>query len=173
MKNLVSILLFISMVSTVLNANAQQADALLSKSVILDVSADEVWETLRQLDKFGELFPNFIAEVWIDDYQKPQVGLERKCTAPGQAKGTVSYKETIIAFDDEKRFYAYAVSGVPAKDMVNMFKVVDLGYKKSMVLWNSTGWTFVENPQMSKDQFMGFMGAALDEAMSVLAKKFD
>jgi len=161
--------LCVSSLSTI----AQKADAILSKSVVLNSSADEVWSELRQLDRFGELFPNFIAEVWIDNYTTPKVGLQRKCTAPGQAKGTVSYQESIIEFDDEKRFYAYAVSGVPAKDMVNMFKVIDLGYQKSMVVWNSTGWTFIENPQMSEDQFLGFMGAAIDEAMSVLNRKFN
>lgn len=173
MKNLVKTITVAIILLLTMNVQAQEADAIVTKSIVLNASADEVWGELRQLDKFGELFPNFIAEVWIDNYKAPKEGLIRKCTAPGQKKGTVSYQETIKEFDDEKRFYSYEVSGVPAKDMVNMFRVVDLGYKKSMVVWNSTGWTFIENPQMNKEQFTGFLGSALDEAMAQFNKKFN
>ena len=173
MNKLFKVILIIMVCST-LSAYAQKPDALMSKSVVLNASADDVWEVLRDLEKFDLLFPNFLADVWIEgDFTGPKEGLVRKCTAPGEQKGTVSYSETITEFDDEKRFYAYAVNGVPAKNMINMFKVVDLGYKKSMVIWNSTGWTFVENPQMTREQFVGFMGSALDEAMSELDKKFN
>ncbi|WP_430966998.1 SRPBCC family protein [Spongiimicrobium sp. 2-473A-2-J] len=173
MKNPIKTIAVVITILMTMNVQAQQANAIMTKSVVLNASVDNVWEELRQLDKFGELFPNFIAEVWIDDYKVPKEGLVRKCTSPGQKKGTVSYSETISEFDDEKRFYSYAVSGVPAKDMVNMFKVVDLGYKKSMVVWNSTSWTFVENPHMTKEQFLGFLGSALDEAMAQFDKKFN
>lgn len=173
MKNVSKIILLTIISLVTMETNGQNAEAILTKSVILNSSADDVWGELRQLDKFGELFPNYIADVWIDSYSEPKTGLERKCTAPGQKKGTVSYKETIYEFDDEKRFYSYKVEGIPAKNMINMFKVVDLGYKKSMVIWNSTGWSFIKNPNMSREEFISFMGAALDEAMLVLNKKFN
>ncbi len=173
MKNIFKTISVVIIILITMNMQAQKSDAIMSKSIVLNASADEVWGSLRQLDKFEELFPSFLSEAWIEHYSGPKEGLIRKCTAPGQKKGTVSYSETINEFDDEKRFYSYAVSGVPAKNMVNMFKVVDLGYNKSMVVWNSTGWTFVENPQMTEDQFKGFMGSALDEAMTQLDKRYN
>jgi len=173
MKKLVKSILVSFSILFAMNTQAQNADIKLTKSVELNASADDVWASLRQLDKFGELFPNFISEVWIDGYKKPKAGLERKCTAPGQPKGTVSYKETIKEFNEKKRFYSYAVEGIPAQGMVNSFEVISLGKKKSKVIWKSEGGKFMENPQMTKVQFEEFMGSALDEAMSVLAKKFN
>ena len=173
MKIMTKFLLTIVIGFVTISAQTQRSDIIVSESVVLNASADEVWTELRHLDKFAELFPNFVSDVWIEGYNGPKTGLERKCTAPGQKKGTVSYKETIIEFNDDKRYYAYAVEGVPAKDMVNSFKVVDLGYKRSMVIWNSAGWTFIENSQMSEEQLIGFIHSSLGEAMSALDKKFN
>ncbi|MEO0573729.1 MAG: hypothetical protein AAF039_18670, partial [Bacteroidota bacterium] len=97
----------------------------------------------------------------------------RSCCKPiaGQTRKTAdkpAYTETVVEFDDEKRFYSYVVQGVPAKNMLNSFKVVDLGYHKCMVVWNSSGWTFIENPQMNKEQFLGFLNSASDQMMSKL-----
>ncbi len=52
--------------------------------------------------------------------------------------------------------------------MVNSFKVVDLGYQKCMVVWSSSGWTFVENPQMNKEQFIGFLDTVSNQMMARL-----
>ena len=170
MKNLMIIAL-VAFTFISLNTKAQQSDAIITKSVVINASADDVWERLRQLDKLEEIVPSFLATSWIVDGVKPGVGAKRSCAAPGQPKGEASYTEQVIEYDDEKRFYSYAViEGVPAKNMLNMFKVVDLGYKKCMVVWNSTGWEFIENPNMTKEQFMGFLSSAGDEMMTTLYK---
>lgn len=148
---------------------AQKTDALMTKTKIINASADEVWGRLRKLDKIEELTPDFIGDSWVTG--PVGVGATRSCAAPGQTRKTAenpAFTETILTYDDEKRFYSYAVSGVPAKNMVNSFKVVDLGYKKCMVVWSSGGWTFVENPQMNKEQFVGFLDTVSNQLMARL-----
>ncbi len=54
--------------------------------------------------------------------------------------------------------------------MVNSFKVIDLGYKKCMVVWTSNGGEYIENPQMSEEQFMGFINSAGDAVIAGLYK---
>ena len=150
-------------------AKAQKTNALITKTKIINASADEVWERLRKLDKVEELTPDFIGDSWVTG--PIGVGAVRSCSAPGQTRKNAenpAFTETVLAFDDEKRFYSYSVSGVPAKNMVNSFKVVDLGYKKCMVVWRSGGWTFVDNPQMSKTQFMGFLDTVSNQMMAKL-----
>ena len=123
---------------------------------------------MRKLDKVEELTPDYVGDSWITG--TVGVGATRSCSAPGQTRKSAdpAFTETILAYDDEKRFYSYAVAGVPAKNMVNSFKVVDLGYKKCMVVWSSGGWTFVENPQMDKAQFMGFLDAVSTQLITRL-----
>ncbi|MEM9361377.1 MAG: SRPBCC family protein [Bacteroidota bacterium] len=150
-------------------AKAQNSDAIMTKTQIIGASADEVWARLRKLDKIEELTPDFIGDSWITG--AIGVGATRSCSAPGQTRKTASnpaFTETVLSYDDEKRFYSYSVSGVPAKNMVNSFKVVDLGYKKCMVVWSSGGWTFVENPQMNKEQFVGFLDTVSNQMMAKL-----
>nr|WP_297912511.1 SRPBCC family protein [uncultured Allomuricauda sp.] len=148
---------------------AQKTDAIMTKTQIINASADEVWGRLRKLDKIEELTPDFIGDSWVTG--TIGVGATRSCSAPGQTRKSTdnpAFTETILAYDDEKRFYSYAVSGVPAKNMVNSFKVVDLGYKKCMVVWSSRGWTFMENPQMNKEQFVGFLDMVSNQLMARL-----
>ncbi|MEM8509574.1 MAG: SRPBCC family protein [Bacteroidota bacterium] len=153
------------------NAFAQNPDAILSKSVVINASADEVWSRLRKLDKIEELTPDFVGDSWIEG--AVGVGAKRSCTAPGETRKTAekpAYTETVLMYDDEKRFYSYAVAGIPAKNMVNSFKVVDLGYKKCMVVWSSSGWTFIENPQMTEEQFLAFLDTVSNQLMDGLNK---
>ena len=148
---------------------AQTADAIMTKTQIINASADEVWGRLRKLDKVEELTPDFIGDSWVTG--PIGVGAKRSCSAPGQTRKTAenpAFTETVLIYDDEKRFYSYSVSGVPAKNMVNSFKVVDLGYKKCMVVWSSGGWTFMENPQMNKEQFVGFLDTVSNQMMARL-----
>ncbi|MEO1436840.1 MAG: SRPBCC family protein [Bacteroidota bacterium] len=150
-------------------SDAQNSEAIVSKTVVINASADVVWERLRALDRIEELTPDFVGDSWIDG--NVGIGAKRSCTAPGQTRKTAdqpAYTETVVAYDDEKRFYSYAVMGVPAKNMLNSFKVVDLGYKKCMVVWNSSGWTFMENPQMSEEQFLAFLDRVSDQLMARL-----
>ena len=141
-------------------AHAQAADARLTVTRVIDASVDDVWGQIRQLDDLAE-FSSLIASV---DYTGDLgVGGKRVCTAPdGQGK----YVESIVGFDDATRSYRYAVvEGVPVQGLVNGFKVVDLGYNKAMVVWTSTYESFVENPQMTEEQFVGFMQGAINEML--------
>ncbi|MEM8909302.1 MAG: SRPBCC family protein, partial [Bacteroidota bacterium] len=144
MKLVKMVLAFAIVIGSIIGSNAQSSDAIVTKTTVINASADDVWERLRQLDKIEELTPDFVGDSWIDG--ELGVGAKRTCTAPGQTRKTAekpAFTETVLSYDDEKRFYSYAVSGVPAKNMLNSFKVVDLGYKKCMVVWNSSGWTFM------------------------------
>ncbi len=168
MKNLIALAAILIMGLGFQKANAQSANAIVTKTQVINASADDVWERLRQLDKLEEIIPDFLANSWLVGGAKPGVGVQRSCSAPDAKKGEASYTETIVEYDDEKRFYSYAVVGVPAKNMVNSFKVVDLGYNRCMVVWNSSGWEFMENPQMTKEQFLGFLNSAGDAMMAGL-----
>ena len=55
--------------------------------------------------------------------------------------------------------------------MVNQFKVVDLGYEKSMVVWTSSYEKFVTNPQMDETQFKGFLTQASGEMIANVGKR--
>mgnify|MGYP001794658105 CR=1 FL=1 len=148
---------------------AQTTDADITKSQIIAASADEVWERLRQLDGLEEIIPDFLGDSWLVASAEPGVGAKRSCAAPGTPKGQASYTEQILEYDDEKRYYVYAVvEGVPAKGMVNSFKVVDLGYQKCMVVWTSSMEAFIENPQMTEEQFLGFINSAGDAMLAGL-----
>ena len=149
---------------------AQGADPIsLTTTKIINASADDVWNRLRQLDGLEEIIPEFLADSWVINDATPGVGAKRSCAAPGTPKGQASYTEQVVEYNDDNRFYAYAVvEGVPAKNMVNSFKVVDLGYKKCMVIWQSEGGQFIQNPNMTKEQFTGFLNSASEAMMAGL-----
>ena len=141
----------------------------LTKTKVINASADDVWERLRELDGLEEIIPDFLSDSWIINDATPGVGAKRSCTAPGTPKGQASYTEQVVEYDDDKRYYAYAITeGIPAKNMINSFKVVDLGYKKCMVVWQSEGGQFIENPNMTRDQFTWFLNSAGDAIMAGL-----
>ncbi|MBP2831518.1 SRPBCC family protein [Aquimarina sp. U1-2] len=146
-------------------ANAQNADANITLTKVIEASADDVWYELRKLDNIDEI-SSFVAKV---EFKGPKgVGGSRICTAPdGQGK----FKENILAYDDTNRTYTYAVvEGIPAAGMVNNFKVVDLGYQKSMIVWTSSYDKFMKNPQMTEEQFNGFLNQASTEMMVNIAQ---
>jgi len=131
------------------------------KSQIVDASADQVWERLRQLDGLEDIVPDLLASSWIHNDAKPGVGCERSCAAPGTPKGQASYTERITKFSDQERFYEYAViAGTPTKNMVNSLRVTDLGYNKCMVTWTSTREGYINNPQMTEEEFNAFLSMA-------------
>lgn len=124
----------------------------------IDLSADEVWEQVRILDNVDKI-SSFVSKV---EFSGPlaAAGGTRVCT---NAEGNGYFKESIKEFSDAERSYTYqVVEGVPAKNMINNFKIVDLGYNKSMIIW-TTSFEFVENPNMNKDQFVGFLTTAVNE----------
>ena len=147
---------------------AQSNEPIITVAKTVDLSADQVWEQIRIMENIDELSSLVSKVKWTGDHG---VGGQRVCTS---ADGEGYFKETIIAFSDAERTYSYAVvEGVPAKNMLNHFKVVDLGYQKSMIVWTSS-FEFMKNPQMNEEQFKGFLNNAITEIIAntiVLAKK--
>ena len=145
-------------------AQAQESNADITVTQVINASADKVWDELRKLDNIDQL-SSIIAKV---EFTGPKgVGGSRVCTA---ADGQGKFKERILDLDDNARTYTYAVvEGVPAMGMVNNFKVLDLGYKKSMVVWTSNYEKFVNNPQMNEEQFRGFLNQASGEMIQNVA----
>lgn len=144
----------------IFQVNAQTTEPTITVVKTIDLSADEVWEQLRIMDNIDELSSQVVSVKWTGNHG---VGGERVCAAPN---GQGQFKESIVGFSDSERTYSYAVlEGVPAKNMVNSFKVIDLGYKKSMVVWTSS-FEFMENPNMKEAQFKGFLTGASTEMIS-------
>lgn len=145
-------LLFLLLVSIVSINLAQK-----SLVVEIDHSADKVWEQIRKMDNIDEL-SSFVSQV---QWKGPKgVGGERVCTS---ADGKGHFKEKITGFDDDSRTYSYQViEGVPAKQMNNTIKVVDLGYNQSMIVWTSD-FVFIENSNMTEEQFNNFLATARKE----------
>ncbi len=152
-------LLFVGLSTT--EVSAQNADAKLTYTQVVDKSADDVWTILRQLDNIAE-YSSGIAKV--DFTGNKGVGGVRVCHAPD---GKGKFKEEFTGFDDTNRTLTYAVTeGVPIKGMVNNWKVVDLGYNKCMVVYWSNYEAFMENPQMTEEQFMGFISMSVKEMIT-------
>ncbi|WP_378184089.1 SRPBCC family protein [Aquimarina sp. SS2-1] len=154
-----AVILFILLIST---TNVLQAQIPLVTKI--ESSADEVWEQIRKMDNIDEL-SSFVSKV---QWKGPKgIGGERVCTS---SDGNGYFKEKITGFNDETRTYSYqVVEGVPAKNMNNMIKVVDLGYEKSMIVWTSS-FEFIENPNMTKDQFNNFLTTARAEMVENIIK---
>ena len=143
---------------------AQKADANVTLTKVVETSADKVWSKLRQMDDIDK-YSSVVAKVkWTGE---KGVGGQRVCTS---ADGQGYFKESIIGFDDQNRTYTYAlVEGVPVKGMVNSFKVVDLGYQKSMIVWTSNYEQFMQNPQMTEEQFLSFLNQSANEMIANVA----
>lgn len=144
---------------------AQSSDANFTVTKIVSASADQVWTVLRKMDDIDK-YSSLIAKVKWDGNKG--VGGQRTCTAP---EGQGYFKESIVQFDDVARTYSYALlEGVPVKGMVNSFKVVDLGYQKSMIVWTSSYDEFMTNPEMTEDQFAGFINNSIQEMIGNVVK---
>jgi len=144
---------------------AQDVNAKVSVTKVINVSADKVWSIVRTMDDL-HLYTDIVGSVeWKG---KKGTGGERVCHPPKGSGGGI-LNETILTFSDINRSYSYSVAGVPTKGMVNSFRVVDLGYNKSMIVWNSTYEAFVENPQMNEDQLKGFLSNTLNEILTKMA----
>ncbi|MEO0585898.1 MAG: SRPBCC family protein [Bacteroidota bacterium] len=130
----------------------------------IDSSADKVWEEIRKMDNI-DVLSSFVSHV---KWTGPKgVGGERVCTS---ADGQGYFRERVTGFDDKTRTYTYqVVEGVPAKNMNNMIKVVDLGYKKSMIVWTSA-YEFIQNPNMTQTQFENFLTTARVEMVDNIIK---
>ena len=146
--------------------NAQKSDAKKTYTKIVDVSADEVWSVIRQMDQIDKYSSNIARVEWSGNMG---IGGSRTCFSPD---GKGYFKENIVDYDDMKRTFSYSVvEGVPVKGMVNTWNVIDLGYKKSMIVWTSEYEQFMDNPQMTKEQFMGFIDSSLNEFVGNVVKE--
>ncbi|WP_299216112.1 SRPBCC family protein [uncultured Aquimarina sp.] len=162
LKLLSLVALFVFGVSTN-KAIAQNPDAKLTHTKIVDKGADDVWKIVRNLDfaKYTKIVSNVVVT------GEAGAGASRVCST---ADGKGQFKENILSYDDLNRTYTYAViEGVPVKGLVNNFKVVDLGYNKSMIVWWSNYEQFMKNPQMTEAQFSAFMQASIDEIVTNMA----
>lgn len=140
------------------HVSAQDAEPKKTYSKVVNASADNVWTVIRRMDQVDKYSSGIARLEWTGN---KGVGGSRVCYAPD---GKGYFKENIVEYDDTNRTFSYAVvEGVPFKGMVNTWKVVDLGYQKSMVVWTSRYDQFIENPQMTLDQFMGFIDMSLNE----------
>jgi hypothetical protein len=137
--------------------SAQNTAADLSYVVKIDASADQIWEQVRKMDNIDKI-SSFVGKLqWIGP---KGVGGTRICTSPN---GKGKFKEKILKFDDQQRSYTWqVVEGIPAKNVINSFKIVDLGLNKSMLVWTSN-YEFIQNPNMTEDQFRGFLHSAVSE----------
>jgi len=156
--------LVVIMVFGSIHLNAQKSNANVTLTKVVDTSADNVWGKLRQMDDIDK-YSSVISKVkWTGE---KGIGGQRVCTS---ADGQGYFKENIVAFDDQNRTYTYAlVDGIPAKGMINNFKVIDLGYQKSMIVWTSNYEQFMKNPQMTEEQFLGFLNQSAGEMLTNVA----
>ncbi len=130
------------------------ADAVITTSAIADISADEVWAQIRKLDNIPELSSAVGSLTWTGP---KGVGGQRKCVTPDKSGFFI---EKIREFNDQERTYEWqVVEGVPASNVINRFRVVDLGYNRCMVVFTSR-FQFIENPNMTEEQFKAFLQSA-------------
>lgn len=151
--------------ASTLQAQTQPAEqAIITTSAIANISADKVWEVLRQMDNIPDLTQAVGSLTWTGP---KGVGGIRKCLTPDKSGYFI---EEILAFDDAARTYQWQVKeGVPAKNVFNSFRVVDLGYNQSMIVFTSN-FEFMENPNMTEAQFTAFLqGASKEMAGNVIA----
>ena len=157
-RNSIVMLVILMMGVSASSAFAQKMEPKKTYTKMVDVSADDVWTEIRKMDQIDKYSSNIARVEWSGNMG---VGGSRVCHSPD---GKGYFKENIVAYDDTNRTFSYSVvEGVPIKGMVNTWKVVDLGYMKSMVIWTTNYDEFMENPQMTFDQFMGFIDSSLNE----------
>ncbi len=141
------------------------ASAKATHTRVLDASADAVWSALRTMDDIDH-YSSFIGRVEWNGAKG--IGGQRVCYTPD---GKGCFKETIVAFDDATRTYAYSLDeGAPVQGTVNTFTVVDLGYQKSKIVWTSTYDAFIENPDMTEAEYLAFVNNAITELVDNVAQ---
>lgn len=160
---------FFSTLVLLLSANLASAQSMDEPNVqfskVVNKPADEMWKTVRQLDQIHE-YSSTIARVdWSGNMG---VGGERVCHTPD---GRGFFKEKIVAYDESSRSFSYSLlEGAPVKGMTNFMQVVDLGYGKCILVWWSNYDEFIENPQMTEEQFQAFMLSSIEEMTDNMAK---
>ena len=134
-------------------------------SKIINKSADKFWETVRQMDKIDKYSSNIANVEWNGNMG---IGGQRVCYTPD---GKGYFKEKIVAYSESARSFSYSLlEGAPIKGMVNTIQVVDLGYGRCVFVFWSYYDQFIENPQMTQEQFHSFMTNSLEEMTEKMAK---
>ena len=134
-------------------------------SKIINKSADKFWKTVRQMDKIDKYSSNIARVEWTGKIGK---GGQRVCYTPD---GKGYFKEKIVAYNESAKSFSYSLlEGAPVKGMVNTVKVVDLGKGKCVFVFWSDYEQFIENPQMTQEQFHAFMISSLEEMTKKMAK---
>ncbi|MBL4662642.1 MAG: SRPBCC family protein [Flavobacteriaceae bacterium] len=126
------------------------------KSDTINVSADSLWEILREFDKVGEWTSTLDHSKGAGEVKfKGTTCNERVC----QSKNT-KLVEKLIMFDDDKKELAYElIEGAPGfvKLARNHWKVYEISPNQSVVQMNVT---------MHLSKFMGFLlGGAITKTM--------
>ncbi|MEL6562210.1 MAG: SRPBCC family protein [Bacteroidota bacterium] len=164
MKNL-----FLGAIVLLLSVNFATAQSMgepkVQFSKIINISANEFWKTVRQMDKIDQYSSNIARVEWTGKIGK---GGQRVCYTPD---GKGYFKEKIVAYNESAKTFSYSLlEGAPVKGMVNTIKVVDLGYGKCVFVFWSDYEQFIENPQMTQEQFHAFMTNSLEEMTEKMAK---
>lgn len=157
MKFFNSLCLIVLITLNSLSMQSQNKNPNISYSFEANVSADKVWKQIRIMDNIDKV-SSYVATI---SWKGPKgVGGERKCVAPD---GKGYYVEKIKSFNDDQRIVGWqVVEGVPAKNVFNSFKVVDMGFNKSMIVFRSN-FEFIDNPNMTRKQFEAFLHSAVKE----------
>lgn len=164
MKKTVLILFAIVFGMSISHAQNHEMTPKVQFSKIVNKSADDMWETVRKLDEIHK-YSSAIARV--DWKGNMGVGGERICYS---ADGKGYFKEKIVAYDESSRSFSYSlIEGAPVKGMTNTMQVVDLGYGKCVLVWWSYYDEFIENPEMTEEQFQAFMINSLEEMTGKMA----
>lgn len=161
-----SILTLCVLVLTIGYSKAQQSKMTpkVQYSKIVNVPANKLWKVVRQLDQIDK-YSSVIASVEYNGAIGK--GGERVCHT---ADGKGYFKERIVAFNDKDKSYSYSLlEGAPVKGMINTMKVVDLGQGKSVLVWWSYYDEFIQNPQMTEEQFQAFMLNSIEELTQKMA----
>ena len=161
--------LILSTLTLLLSANLVSAQSMgepkVQFSKVVNMSADELWKTVRKLDQIHKYSSAITKVDWKGNMG---VGGERVCHTPD---GKGYFKEKIVAYDESSRSFSYSLlEGAPVKGMTNTMQVVDLGYGKCVLVWWSNYDEFMKNPQMTEEQFQAFMLSSLEEMTDKMAR---
>lgn len=164
-KNLLFGTLIMLLSANMASAQSMMGEPKVQFSKVVNKSADEMWETVRQMDKIDKYSSNIARVEWTGNMGK---GGQRVCYTPD---GKGYFKEKIVAYDDSGRSFSYSLlEGAPVKGMVNTIQIVDLGYGKCVFVFWSNYEQFMKNPQMTQDQFHAYMTSSLEEMTNKMAK---
>lgn len=134
-------------------------------SKIVSKSADYMWGKVRKMDEIHKYSSVIVSVDWNGNMGE---GGERVCHFP-DGRGYV--KEKILAYNESSRSFSYSIieGSIPVKGAINTIQVVDLGYGKCILAWWSHYDQFIENPQVTEEQFHASIISSLEEMTARMA----